>query len=72
MRHDYEGPGPRVQQILQCSEHLGVDVVGRLIEDEDVGLTEQDQQQLEPTFLSTRELTDSGLEVSGLEAESFQ
>ena len=41
---DDEGAGPRVEQVFHRGEHVGVEVVGRLVEDQHVGLGEQDQE----------------------------
>ena len=42
---------PGVEQILHHGEHVGVEVVARLVHDEHVRLVEQDEQQLHAALL---------------------
>src|SRR6478736_2639557 len=70
VRDDDEGPGPSVENVLEGGERLDVEVVGRLVEDEDVRLGEQQPGQLEPATLATAEVTDACLLTPAGEAEA--
>ena len=43
---------PSVEQILHHGEHVGVEVVARLVQDEHVGLVQQDEHERQPTLLA--------------------
>ncbi len=64
--------GPGVEQVLHRGQHVGVNVVRRLIEDQDVGFREQHQQQLQPPLLPTGQLPHPGRQVLAGEAEPLQ
>ena len=49
--HD-QRTGPGVQQVLHRGEHVGVHVVGGLVEHQHVGLLEQREQQVQPSLLA--------------------
>lgn len=70
--HHDQRAGPRIEQILHGGEHVGVQVVGRLVEDQHVGLCQQDQQQLQATLLSAGEVLDRCRQLGTGEAETFQ
>ncbi len=72
VRDDDQGAGPGVEQILERGEHVGVQVVGRLVEDQHVGLVQQDQQQLQPPALAAGEVLDRGGQLTGREAQPLQ
>ena len=72
MAHDEERARPRVEQVLDGGEHVGVEVVRRLVEDEHVGLVEQDEQQLQATLLAAREVLDGSGELGAREAEALE
>src|SRR6185437_7876288 len=46
------------QEILQDSQGREVEIVGGLVEDEEIGVPEQDGQQVQPPFFSAGELGD--------------
>ena len=72
MRDHDEGARPGVEQIFHGHEHVGVEVVGGLIEDEHVGLVEQNQHELQAATLATREVLDRRRQLRTREAESLQ
>ena len=63
-------PGPAVEDVLERGEGLDVEVVGGLVEDEDVRLGQQQARQLEPAPLTTAEVTDARLLTPAREAET--
>ncbi len=69
---EQQGARPRVEQAFHQREHVGVQIVVRLVEDEDVRPVEQDEHQLEPALLTSREGGDIRREVRGLESEAFE
>lgn len=69
---DDQRAGPGVQQVLHGRQHVGVQVVGRLVEDQHVGLFQQDQEQLQPALLPTGQVLHGGGQLGTGEAETFQ
>ena len=65
VRDDDQGARPGVEQVLDGGEHVGVDVVGRLVEQQHVGLGEQDEHQLQPALLPAGEVADRRGELRG-------
>ena len=55
--HDHRA-GPAVEQVLQLGQGLDVEVVGGLVEEEDVGLVHQQPQDLEPAPLTAGQVAD--------------
>ena len=53
--HHDEGAGPVVEEVLQHPQRVEVEVVGRLVEQQHVGLGPQREQQLEPAPLAARQ-----------------
>ena len=49
-------PGPAVEQVLEGGERVGVEVVGRLVEEQDVGLADEEPEQLQPSALAARQV----------------
>ena len=72
MRDDQQGAGPRVQQILHRGQHVGVEIVGGLVEHQHVGLVEQDQQQLQAPLLAAGQIADRRGHLGVGEAEPLQ
>ncbi len=72
VRDDDERARPRVEQVFERGEHVGVEVVRRLVEDQHVRLLEEDEQQLQSALLTTREVLHRGRELGALEAEPFE
>ena len=50
-----EGPRPLAEEVLEEPYRLEVQVVGGLVEDEDVGAPGEGQQELQPATLATGE-----------------
>ncbi len=55
--HDHRA-GPAVEEVLQLGQGLDVEVVGGLVEEEDVGLVHQQAQDLQPAALPAGEVAD--------------
>ncbi len=55
--HDHRA-GPAVEEVLQLGKGLDVEVVGGLVEEEDVGLVHQQAQDLQPAALTAGEVAD--------------
>ena len=47
---------PAVEQALHGGQHVGVQIVAGLVQDEHVGLVEQDEHEREPPLLATRQV----------------
>ena len=56
VRDHQQGSRPGIEEVFHRREHVGVEVVGRLVENQHVRLLEQDHQQLEAALLATREV----------------
>ncbi len=67
-----QGARPRVEQVLHRRQHVGVDVVGRLVEDQHVRLGQQHQQQLQPPLLAAGQLPHPRRQVRAGEPEPLQ
>ena len=61
MRDRDDGAVVLVQVALEPRDRLGVEVVGRLVEEQQVGLREQQPAQRDPAPLAARELRDVGV-----------
>ena len=72
MRHKDEGAGPGVEQVLKDGKHIGVHVVARLVENEDVGLAQKHEHELQAALLATGELLHARELLTGLEADIFK
>src|SRR6478672_649406 len=70
VRDDDEGARPAVEDVLERGEGLDVEVVGGLVEDEDVRLGQQQARQLESAPLTTAEVPDARLLPPAGEAET--
>jgi hypothetical protein len=69
---DDERAGPAVEQVLERVQRVDVEVVGRLVEQDDVRLAHQQPQDLQPPALPTGQVADPGpLGVAG-EAEAVR
>jgi len=62
---------PPIQEVFHCSQDVGVEVVGRLVQDEHIRLAEEKSQELEPASLTTRQILDWSLKLRLREAELF-
>lgn len=58
MGDDDHRAGPAVEEVLQLGQGLDVEVVGRLVEEQDVGLVHQQAQDLQPSPLAAGEVAD--------------
>ena len=72
MRHEQERAGPVVEQVLHHGEHVGVEVVAGLVEDEHVGLVEQHAHEREPPRLAAGEVADGRVELALVEAQALE
>ncbi len=71
MRDHEQRAGPTVEQVLHHGEHVRVEVVSRLVEDEHVGFVQKDAQQREPAALPAREVAHARGELALLEAQAL-
>lgn len=55
---DDEGAGPAVEDVFQLGQGLDVQVVRRLVEEEDVGLVHQEAEDLQAAALTAGEVAD--------------
>ena len=69
--HD-ERAGPGVEQVLEHGEHLDVEVVGRLVEQQHVGPAHEQAQQLQPAALAAGEVAEPRRELVAGEAEALE
>ena len=63
---------PAVEQSLDRRQHVGVQIVARLVEDEHVGLVEQDEHQGKAALLTARKILDRLVEVVARELQPLQ
>ena len=70
--HQHHRPAPLRQQLLQPLDALDVEVVRRLVEQQHVGMPEQDLGQLDTHAPAARELARGSVEVGALKAEARQ
>ena len=63
VRHHNERARPRIEQIFQHGEHVSIEVVARLVENEHVGLFQQNEQQLQAALLAARQIVDARIQV---------
>ena len=54
VRDQKQRTGPSVEQVFHLREHVGVQIVTRLVQDEHVRLVKQDEHQRKTTLLPTR------------------
>ena len=70
VRDQYHGPGALLQILLEPLYALDVEVVGGLVEEQHVGLSQQQLCQLDAHTPAARELTRGPVEIAALEAEA--
>ena len=58
MGHAHHRSGKALQKLLQPLDRLGIQVVGRLIQQQHVGLAEQQLTQGHPTLFAARQILD--------------
>ncbi len=61
MRHQDDAAGVLLQVALQPGDAFGVEVVGRLVEQQDVGLRQQQARQRHAALLAARQLGHGGV-----------
>ena len=71
VRHQDQRAGPAVQQVLDNREHVGIQVVARLVQDEHVGLVQNRQQQRQATALAARKIADAAPELLRRKAQTL-
>ena len=71
VRHQDQRAGPTVQQILDNREHVGIQVVAGLVQDEHVGLVQDRQQQRQATALAARKIADAAPELLRRKAQAL-
>ena len=67
---DHRAAGEREQRLLERAERVDVEVVGRLVEQQQVPAATQQLRQMEPVALAARQLGDLLLLVGSLEVEA--
>ena len=70
--HEQERAGPSVQKVLEHGQHVGVEVVAGLVQDEDVGLLHEDAHDGEAAALATRDLAHEARELATVEAQALE
>ena len=68
---DDERAGPGVEQVLERGQGVDVEVVGRLVEQQDVGLAHQQAHQLQAPALAAGEVLDQRAGLLAAEAEAL-
>ena len=61
MGDGHDGPGELVQVVLEPGHALGVEMVGRLVEEQEVGLLQQHAAERDAAPLAAGELVDVGV-----------
>ena len=59
VRHEDERARPAVEQVLHESEHVGIEVVARLVQNQDIWFLQNGQQQRQTALLTTRKILDT-------------
>ena len=72
MRHHNQGSRPGIQHVFHGSQHVDIEVVGGFVQEQHVGLIQQDQQELQSTLLATRQVANLGRQLGGLETQTLQ
>ena len=72
MADHQQGARPGVQQVLHRGEHIGVQVVGRLVENQHVRFIQQNQHELQATLLTTRQVLDRSRQLRARKAQTLQ
>jgi hypothetical protein len=70
VRHHEQGPAVAAEEAHEPLLGVGVEVVGGLVEDEDVAAGEEDARQLDPAALTTREHLQRQIEPVGAKAQA--
>jgi hypothetical protein len=70
--HQDERAWPRVEQVLEDGQHVGVQVVSGLVQDEDVRFAEKDAEYRQAPPLAAGQVLDERGELAALEAEPLE
>ena len=69
--HQNQRAGPAVEQVLDNREHVGIQIVAGLVQDEHVGLVQDRQQQRQATALAARKVADAAPELLRRKAQAL-
>ena len=72
MRDNDERARPRIEHVFERCQHIRVEIVRRFIEQQDVRFVKQDEQNLKPALLATRQVLHGGGKVGGAKAEALE
>ena len=72
VRDQKQRAGPSVEQVFHLREHVGVQIVARLVQDEHVRLVKQDEHQRKTTLLPARQVTHRLVKVIASKAEALE
>ena len=56
MRNHQQGTGPGIEQILHRRQHIGIQVVGRLVQNQHIRLVQENEHELQSSLLPTRQI----------------
>ena len=71
VRHQNQRARPAVEQVLDNRQHVGIQVVAGLVQDEHVGLVQDCQQQRQATALTARKIADTTPELLRRKAQTL-
>ena len=71
VRHQDQRAGPAVEQVLDNRQHVGIQVVAGLVQDEHIGLVQDRQQQRQATALAARKIADAAPELLRRKAQTL-
>ena len=71
VRHQDQRARPAVEQVLDNRQHVGIQVVARLVQDKHVRLVQDRQQQRQATALPTRKVADAAPELLRRKAQAL-
>ena len=72
VRDQKQRAGPSVEQVFHLREHVGVQIVARLVQDEHIRLVEQDEHQRKASLLPARQVAHWLVQVIAGEAEALE
>ena len=70
--NENERAWPRVEQVLKYSKHIGIKIVARFVQDENIGLFEQHAQNRETSTLAARKLGDRRHQLARVKAKTLE
>ena len=71
VRHQDQRARPAVEQVLDNRQHVGIQVVARLVQNKHVRLVQDRQQQRQATALPTRKVADAAPELLRRKAQAL-